>query len=113
MNMSTNKRGMEMSEQDDRFQQRHKRMVEKALNASVTSQPKTAVYTFGIPEGEMTSEQIGRAVSVYDYFDEPFDSHPDDVAEVYAAMERYVQTGELPWAAVVDPTLHTVEKAKQ
>jgi hypothetical protein len=55
-----------------------------------------ARMVFGIPEDELTPEQQARAVSVYDHFDEPFDSHPDDVAAVHAAMNRYVQTGELP-----------------
>jgi hypothetical protein len=49
---------------------------------------------YGIPNP--TPAQIQRMLDVYEHFDEPFDSHPDDVASTHAAMKHYVLTGELP-----------------
>lgn len=67
------------------------------------AQAREAQTVFGIPAHEMTPEQHARAASVNSHFDEPFDSHPDDVARVHASMDRYVKTGELPDSQTMGP----------
>lgn len=41
-------------------------------------------------------DELKRQATVYDHFDEPFDSHPDDVADHYKKVQHYIKTGELP-----------------
>lgn len=41
-------------------------------------------------------DELKRKATMYDHFDELFDSHPDDVADHYKKIEHYIKTGELP-----------------
>jgi hypothetical protein len=41
-------------------------------------------------------DELKRQATLYDHFDEPFDSHPDDVIEHNRKVQHYIKTGELP-----------------
>lgn len=78
-------------------------LVKQVMRNAIAAYPVAGVSVpvereqqFGLYVDTMTETQRERAAKVYDHFDHPFDSHPENRVAQIEAMNLYVRTGALP-----------------